>query len=70
LADVVANNQAGLVVPYDSNSLHDALYHILNDEECQQRFGENGKSLVRNQFNWEKIAKQVEDIYAGSIISA
>jgi len=62
LAAVVAD-QAGLVVPCDTSSLREALSRILTDEECLKRFGENGRSLVHSQFDWERITKQIEDIY-------
>ncbi|MFC2021448.1 glycosyltransferase [Chloroflexota bacterium] len=62
IADVV-NGQAGLVVSYDKDHLRDALRHMLNDDKMRQQLGERGKLLVREQFNWTKIAEQMEGVY-------
>jgi len=64
IADVI-DGQAGLVVPHDKDQLRDALLHMLDDDKMRLRFGEKGKLLVREKFNWEKIIKQVEDLYEG-----
>ncbi len=57
------DGQAGLVVPYDKDQLRDALSHVLGDEKMRLQFGEKGKLLVRENFNWEKIVERIEDIY-------
>jgi len=62
LADVI-DGQAGLVVRYDKDQLRDGLLSMLNDDKMRLQFGEKGKLLVREKFNWEKIADQVEDLY-------
>lgn len=62
IADVI-NGQAGLVVPYDKEQLQQALLHMLSDDKMRREFGEKGKLLVREKFNWEKIAEQVERVY-------
>jgi len=62
IADVI-DGEAGLVVPYDKEQLQRALLKILSDEELGQRLGEKGKSMVRERFNWEKIAEQMEGVY-------
>ena len=64
LADII-NNQAGLVVPYDSEQLRIALLRVLSDNKAKLQFGEKGKQLVREKFNWEKIAERVEGLYTG-----
>lgn len=62
LADIISG-QAGLVVPYDKDQLRDALLHMLSDDQMRLRFGERGKLLVGEQFNWENIAEQFEHVY-------
>ncbi|MFC1914421.1 glycosyltransferase [Chloroflexota bacterium] len=57
------DGQAGLVIPHDKDRLLDALQHLLNDDKLRQKFGERGKALVQEKFDWEKIAGQVERIY-------
>ena len=62
IADVI-DGEAGFVVPYDREQLQHALLHMLDDDKIRLRFGERGKSLVRERFNCEKIAEQVERVY-------
>jgi glycosyltransferase involved in cell wall biosynthesis len=66
IADVI-DNRAGLVVPYDKDQLRDAILHMLSGDKHMQDFSRNGKSLVRERFNWEIIAEQVERIYLNCI---
>jgi len=61
------DGQAGLVVDYDTDKLSDAILRMLSNEEMRQKFAERGKSLVREKFNWAKIAEQVERIYLDCI---
>lgn len=63
------DGQAGLVVPYDKEQLQQALLHMLDDDKMRLRFGEKGKLLVREKFNWENIIKQVVSIYESCISS-
>jgi len=64
IADVIGG-QAGLVVPYDKEQLQHALMHMLGNDRIRLQFGEKGKLLVREKFNWEKIAEQMERVYRG-----
>ncbi len=57
------HGRAGFVVPYDKKQLQQAILYMLSDEKMGQEFGEKGKLLVREEFNWEKIAEQVEGMY-------
>ncbi len=61
------DGQAGLVVSYDKDQLSDAILRMLSNEEMRQKFAERGKALVREKFNWAKIAEQVERIYLDCI---
>jgi glycosyltransferase involved in cell wall biosynthesis len=66
IADIVGN-QAGLVAPYDKDCLRDAILHMLSEDKLRQDFIKNGKLLVSERFNWEKIVAQVESIYLNCI---
>jgi len=57
------DGQAGLVVPYDEGKLLNSLKYMLNNDKARQDFSNNGRSLVQQQFSWEKIAEQVEELY-------
>ena len=67
IADVI-NSRAGLVVPYDKERLQQALLRILGDDKLRREFGEKGKLMLREKFNWEKIANQIESIYSNCIL--
>jgi len=62
LADTV-DGQAGLVVPYSKDQLRDALLHMLSDNKLRLQFGEKGKLLVREKFDWSIIVERIEDVY-------
>ena len=63
IADVI-DGQAGLVVPYEKEQLQHTLRHMLEDDKMRERFSKKGKLLVREKFDWEKIAEQVERVYS------
>jgi glycosyltransferase involved in cell wall biosynthesis len=65
----IIDSQAGLVVTYDKNQLQDAIQRVLSDDQMRQRLGNSGKLLVREQFNWSKIAEQVERVYLSCLES-
>jgi len=62
IADVI-NGQAGLVAPPQPEALSAAMAAVLKDKNRAREFGEKGRSLVRERFNWESIAGQVENVY-------
>ncbi len=62
IADVI-NGQAGVAVSYDKDELSNAILRMLSDEKMRREFGERGKLLVRDKFNWEKIAERIETAY-------
>ena len=65
----VIDGEAGLVVPYDKEQLQQALLHMLDDDKIRLRFGEKGKLLMCEKFDWGKIAEQVEDLYMNCLPS-
>lgn len=60
-------NDVGHVVPYDAHALANAIVDVLNNEQDHSRFSKNGKDLVRNYFNWEKITTQLVHIYERTV---
>ena len=57
------DNQTGYVVGYSETQLKDAMIKILNNPDSRRQFGENGKKLVRERFNWAKIVETLEQVY-------
>ena len=61
------HDKVGYVVEYDERQLRDAIIKVLSDERLRKKFGEEGKRLVKNEFNWDKVVKRVEIVYHESV---
>ena len=57
------HNKVGYVTDYNRDQLKDAILNILTNDKIRQEFSKKAKSLVREDFNWLKIAGQVETVY-------
>ena len=57
------DNNVGYVVKYDRHELSDAILNLISNEVLKNKFGNNGKTLVRTNFNWEIITRYFEKIY-------
>jgi glycosyltransferase involved in cell wall biosynthesis len=64
IADYI-NEIAGFSIDYDKKILKNKLIEILTNEELKIRFGNNGKLLVNELFNLDKIVNKFERIYVG-----
>jgi glycosyltransferase involved in cell wall biosynthesis len=64
----VIKDKAGLVSPYEKEPLTKALCTLLADEKLRKKFSQNGKALVREQFSWTNIAKQMEQVYQKALL--
>jgi len=57
------------VVEYNKDQLREAMmFKILSDEELRRRFGEGGRKLVREEFDWDKIILDIEKVYNDVIL--
>lgn len=65
----IIGEQAGIVVPCNEDALGEAILNILGDVEKRQEYGYKGKLLARENFNWDKISKQIEVVYMTCITS-
>jgi glycosyltransferase involved in cell wall biosynthesis len=54
---------AGLVVPYDRQSLAQAIARVLQDKELRDSFREEGRKIARNVFDWPVVVGQLEVLY-------
>ena len=63
IADEVASNGAGLVVPADSRALADAIERVLSEPELAARLSHRGVSLVRSRYQSDAVAAQVMQLY-------
>ena len=67
IADMI-DGQAGLVFTDSEDELKNAILRMLSDEKMRQAFAQKGKSLVHEQFNWARIAEQLEHIYCATLL--
>jgi glycosyltransferase involved in cell wall biosynthesis len=64
-ADGVA--EFGLVVEYDVKQMKDALFALLSDDQLRQRLGQRGRVMMRDKFDYPKIAEQVVSVYESAL---
>jgi len=57
------DNNVGFVVDYDKYQLHDKINEILTNESLKKKFGDEGKKLIIDRFNWVKIVSAIERTY-------
>ncbi len=57
------NGNVGLACDDNEISLKSAISDVLFDDGLSKRFGENGKKLIQEKYNWDMINKQILDIY-------
>ena len=57
-------SNVGFIIGYDEIQLCEALKAILQNEQLAKRFGENGKKLIKREFDWGKGILRLEKLYA------
>lgn len=61
------HNNVGFVVDFDRDQLVDAITKIISDKKLMKKFKEQGRNMLKYEFNWDKIAKKIESIYMDCI---
>lgn len=56
-------DNTGLVCEFDENELTDCIETLLDDEKLSEKFGNTGRELIENKYDWNKVEKQIEIIY-------
>lgn len=60
--DFVINGKTGALVEYgDIDGLAHALINLLDDPEKCRQYGENGRKLVQEKYNWEVVFNKIHD---------
>ena len=63
IPDIVKHGENGLLAkPRNVQSLADALTYLLKNEDLRKKFGNKGRELADN-YSWDKIAKETEELY-------
>ncbi|EQB63735.1 MAG: Glycosyl transferase group 1 [candidate division Zixibacteria bacterium RBG-1] len=64
ITDIVIDKKTGILVPEkNSDELAMALKKILADTNLAKRLGEEGYKYVQEKFGWDRIIKQLKDVY-------
>ena len=58
------DGNVGIACDDNRDSLRKALEKMLFDEDLAKAYGENGKRLIAEKYNWDIINKQILDIYS------
>jgi glycosyltransferase involved in cell wall biosynthesis len=55
---------AGIIVkPKNAQLLANAILQLVNNQQQAKRMGANGRKLVEENYDWKKIAMQIERLY-------
>ena len=61
------DNNVGYVVKYDKNKLSNVICKVLSDEDLRNKFGKNGRNIVKTKFNWLSICNDIEKTYLENV---
>ncbi len=61
----VAASGAGRVAPCDADRFAEMILDLLGNPEAAKQMGEKGKALVKERYQWSKVAVAMEDAYRG-----
>lgn len=56
-------DNVGLVCEFDEHDLADCIDTLLNNPELCKNFGDTGRKLIENKYDWDKVEKHIEAIY-------
>ena len=57
------DGNCGLACDDDKDSLRIAIEELLFDEDLSKTYGDNGKRLIKEKYNWDMINSQILEIY-------
>ncbi|WP_048159748.1 glycosyltransferase family 4 protein [Thermococcus barophilus] len=66
ISEIVRHGVTGLISEDDMELLENVLY-LLNNIELVEKMGKNARKIVKEEFTWEKIAKEIVEIYKKTI---
>ncbi|MDR0901080.1 MAG: glycosyltransferase [Methanobrevibacter sp.] len=61
------DNNIGFSSKYEIFDLFNKLKKLLNDTELMKIFGNNGRKLIEEKYNWDKIEEEINSIYKNII---
>ncbi len=61
--DVVKTDSGIIIEPKNVKSLEESIVKILTDEKLIKNMGKNGRVLVKQKYEWKKIAESIHNLY-------
>jgi glycosyltransferase involved in cell wall biosynthesis len=61
---VVEGKTGSLVMPNDFNGMANKVLELLTNDQLAAEMGRNGRALLKSDYNWAKLAKNVLDVFA------
>ena len=65
LSENIESYRDGIKVPVSSYDLSQGIIEALKEPERLNRFGRKGRAKVYRDFNWEGIARRIDEFYQG-----
>ncbi|WP_407411814.1 glycosyltransferase [Methanobrevibacter sp.] len=56
-------DNVGLVCDFDEEDLSNCIETLLDNGELCREFGETGRKLIEDKYDWDKVSKHIESIY-------
>jgi len=64
VSDDVIETESGIIIPpRDVEKLKESIISILEDKELIRTMGANGRRLVKEKYEWKKIAQSIHELY-------
>lgn len=57
------SDNVGLTCEFDETDLANCIETLLNNETLCKQFGETGRKLIEDKYDWTKVVKEIEEIY-------
>jgi len=68
IVDVIQHEKTGLLVPEKNpQALADAVLRLLDDPALARRLGETGRADAEWQFDWDRLTRETEQLYARAL---
>lgn len=68
VTEVVTEDVQGLhVEPMNAEDLAEKINILLSDEQMQRRMGDAGRKKVEEEYTWDKVVGQIEEVYKGVV---
>jgi glycosyltransferase involved in cell wall biosynthesis len=68
IPDIIKNGINGLLAePKNPTDLAEKIIKLVHNRKLREQMGENGRRIVKENFNWDSIAKKLIDIYVSRL---